>query len=74
MGLPPAGRMLPKGMFGPSTGPVWVQNPDCYGNEPRLDDCRRTYKDVLIWGLNPYNCTPNDVANIECGVDPPASE
>ena len=76
MGLPGLGRVLRQQAFGPGTGPMWISEVYCTGNEARLEDCQLSWgRAVTFYGAQEttVECTPQDAVNIECGLTPPAS-
>ena len=59
LGFPSASRGVVNGVYGQGTGPIWMSNVNCRGNESSLADC--AYK-----GLNNTSCTHSQDAGLVC--------
>ena len=52
-------------LFGRGTGPIWMDNMQCVGNETRLELCS-----FPGWGIhNIYNCGHNRDAGVVCNSE-----
>lgn len=47
------------GRYGQGTGPIWVDDAECIGNETSIAQCPRN-----LWGAN--NCRHIEDAGVEC--------
>ncbi|XP_041372561.1 deleted in malignant brain tumors 1 protein-like [Gigantopelta aegis] len=62
LGLPSYGARAYHGSrFGLSTGPIWLDNVTCNGDEHRLDQCSS-----LPWGEN--NCSHSEDVSVQCSL------
>jgi len=52
--------------YGPGTGPIWLDNLACIGNESSLADC---YQFPPV-GWNVSNCYHNEDVSVLCGMSP----
>ena len=59
LGFPSASRAVNNGIYGLGTGPVWLSNVNCRGNESSLAMCQYT-------GLNNTGCTHLQDAGVVC--------
>ncbi len=53
---------IPGSTFGSGTGPIFVDNTDCVGTEPRLVAC--TYDSTT------GDCTHDEDASVRCNIGP----
>ncbi|XP_065327307.1 deleted in malignant brain tumors 1 protein-like [Pelmatolapia mariae] len=63
LGCGSARSALQNAAFGQGSGPIWLDNVDCVGNEPSITNCRHN-------GLGVHNCGHNEDASIICEVQP----
>ncbi|CAI5679449.1 unnamed protein product [Oreochromis niloticus] len=63
LGCGSARSALQSAAFGEGSGPIWLDNVDCVGNESSITDCRHN-------GLGVHNCGHNEDASIICDVQP----
>ena len=59
LGFPSASRAVTNGVYGLGTGPVWLSNVNCHGNESSLANCTYT-------GLNNTGCLHSQDAGLVC--------
>ena len=59
LGFPSASRAVTNGVYGLGTGPVWLSNVNCRGNESSLANCTYT-------GLNNTGCLHSQDAGLVC--------
>ncbi|KAL5491133.1 hypothetical protein EMCRGX_G016364 [Ephydatia muelleri] len=62
LGFPSASRAVNNGIYGLGTGPVWLSNLNCRGNESSLAMCQYA-------GLNNTGCTHLQDAGVVCSDD-----
>lgn len=60
LGLPKAKQALRYAYFGRGTGPIWLDNLRCSGNEKSLFLCRHS-------GVGSHNCGHGEDASVVCG-------
>jgi hypothetical protein len=60
LGFPGGVKTFPEAAFGPGSGPIWVNNILCHGNESRLTECP-----APAWGPS-YQCKHLEDAGVEC--------
>lgn len=48
-----------KNAFGPGTGPIWLDQLSCYGNETTLDMCNH-------WSWGEHNCNHTEDVSLKC--------
>ncbi|KAL3866132.1 hypothetical protein ACJMK2_043462, partial [Sinanodonta woodiana] len=53
------GKALKGAIFGRGTGPIWLDNVACYGNESRIQDCDHN-------GFSVQNCNHGEDAGVIC--------
>ncbi|XP_076741511.1 scavenger receptor cysteine-rich domain-containing protein DMBT1 [Maylandia zebra] len=63
LGCGSARSALQNAAFGQGSGPIWLDDVYCFGNEPSITDCRHN-------GLGVHNCGHNEDASIICEVQP----
>uniref|UniRef100_A0A3P9BK49 SRCR domain-containing protein n=1 Tax=Maylandia zebra TaxID=106582 RepID=A0A3P9BK49_9CICH len=61
LGCGSARSALQNAAFGQGSGPIWLDDVYCFGNEPSITDCRHN-------GLGVHNCRHNEDASIICEV------
>jgi len=49
--------------YGPGTGPIWLDDVQCVGNEPSIANC--SHDD---WGM--HNCFHTADVSVSCGSSP----
>jgi hypothetical protein len=59
-GFPGGVKTFPEAAFGPGSGPIWVNNILCHGNESRLTECP-----APAWGPS-YQCKHLEDVGVEC--------
>uniref|UniRef100_A0A3P8QKF0 SRCR domain-containing protein n=1 Tax=Astatotilapia calliptera TaxID=8154 RepID=A0A3P8QKF0_ASTCA len=59
LGCGSARSALQNAAFGQGSGPIWLDDVYCFGNEPSITDCRHN-------GLGVHNCGHNEDASIIC--------
>ncbi|XP_030289438.1 deleted in malignant brain tumors 1 protein-like isoform X1 [Sparus aurata] len=59
----PARSALSSAAFGQGTGPIWLDDLTCYGNEPSITDCRHS-------GIGVHNCAHVEDASVICEAQP----
>ncbi|XP_073325943.1 scavenger receptor cysteine-rich type 1 protein M130-like [Pagrus major] len=59
----PARSALSNAAFGQGTGPIWLDDLTCYGNEPSITDCRHS-------GIGVHNCAHVEDASVICDAQP----
>nr|XP_046261943.1 deleted in malignant brain tumors 1 protein-like isoform X2 [Scatophagus argus] len=64
LGCGTARSALQSAAFGQGSGPIWLDDVSCYGNEPSITDCRHT-------GLGVHNCNHYEDASVVCEFLPP---
>ena len=62
------GRFL-RAHFGQGSGPIWLDNVLCGGDEGRLIDCPRIFEGETIGG---HNCTHEEDVGVRCLLEKPA--
>lgn len=55
----PARSALSNAAFGQGTGPIWLDDLTCYGNESSITDCRHS-------GIGVHNCAHFEDASVIC--------
>ncbi|XP_042077558.1 deleted in malignant brain tumors 1 protein [Haplochromis burtoni] len=63
LGCGSAYSALQNAAFGQGSGPIWLDDVACFGNESSITDCRHN-------GLGVHNCRHYDDASIICEVQP----
>uniref|UniRef100_A0A674ML82 Deleted in malignant brain tumors 1 protein-like n=1 Tax=Takifugu rubripes TaxID=31033 RepID=A0A674ML82_TAKRU len=61
------GRALsapPVAFYGQGTGPIWLDDVQCFGNEPALTECRHS-------GVGNHNCAHSEDAGVVCEAPSP---
>uniref|UniRef100_A0A668VPM0 SRCR domain-containing protein n=1 Tax=Oreochromis aureus TaxID=47969 RepID=A0A668VPM0_OREAU len=58
LGCGSARSALQSAAFGEGSGPIWLDDVDCFGNEPSITDCRHN-------GLGVHNCGHYEDATVE---------
>ena len=59
LGFTGALRAVPNGAFGSGSGPIWMNNVLCFGNETSIDKCS-----FPGWGLS--DCVHSQDAGVVC--------
>ncbi|XP_036980484.1 uromodulin-like [Acanthopagrus latus] len=59
----PARSALSNAAFGQGTGPIWLDDLTCYGNESSITDCRHS-------GIGVHNCAHFEDASVICEAQP----
>ncbi|XP_030380373.1 uncharacterized protein LOC115628426 [Scaptodrosophila lebanonensis] len=55
---------IEKNIFGPSNGPIWLDQVSCYGNESSIDKCNH-------WNWGEHNCNHTEDLGLLCKAGPP---
>ncbi|XP_023161208.2 uncharacterized protein LOC111592952 isoform X2 [Drosophila hydei] len=55
---------IEKNIFGPGSGPIWLDQVMCLGNETSIDLCRH-------WNWGEHNCNHTEDVSLRCTVGPP---
>ncbi|CAJ1053758.1 uncharacterized protein LOC121905209 [Xyrichtys novacula] len=63
LGCGAARSALSNAAFGQGSGPIWVDDVSCFGNEPSITDCRHP-------GFGNHNCAHVEDASVICEGDP----
>ncbi|XP_067354083.1 deleted in malignant brain tumors 1 protein-like isoform X2 [Channa argus] len=63
LGCGRARSALANAAFGPGSGPIWLDDVVCSGNESSITDCRHQ-------GFGVHNCGHNEDASVVCEVQP----
>ncbi|KAL7404920.1 hypothetical protein ABVT39_021137 [Epinephelus coioides] len=63
LGCGSARSALQSAAFGQGSGPIWLDDVSCFGNEPSITDCRHP-------GFGVHNCGHSEDASIICEVQP----
>ena len=61
LGLGSAGTAVSSAYFGKGSGPIWLDDMSCYGNESSLFDCQHP-------GIGVENCGHRRDAGVICGM------
>ncbi|XP_049901123.1 uromodulin isoform X2 [Epinephelus moara] len=64
LGCGSARSALQSAAFGQGSGPIWLDDVSCFGNEPSITDCRHP-------GFGVHNCVHGEDASIICEVQRP---
>ncbi|XP_078022219.1 scavenger receptor cysteine-rich type 1 protein M130-like [Epinephelus lanceolatus] len=63
LGCGSARSALQSAAFGQGSGPIWLDDVNCFGNEPSITNCRHP-------GFGVHNCGHSEDASIICEVQP----
>ncbi|XP_043866150.1 uncharacterized protein LOC6586608 isoform X5 [Drosophila mojavensis] len=55
---------IEKNIFGPGSGPIWLDQVMCQGNETSIDLCRH-------WNWGEHNCNHTEDVSLRCTAGPP---
>ncbi|XP_023031907.1 uncharacterized protein LOC6643128 isoform X2 [Drosophila willistoni] len=55
---------IEKNIFGPASGPIWLDEVMCHGNESSIDKCSH-------WNWGEHNCNHTEDVSLRCTAGPP---